>query len=32
MIENMKMKQTYFQNEIQDGDVVCYQVEMTEKE
>ena len=32
MIEGMKVKQTYQQNEIQDGDVVCYQVEMTEKE
>lgn len=32
MIEGMKTKQTYLQNEIQDGDVICYQVEMTEKE
>ena len=32
MIEGMKVKQTYQQNEIQDGDVICYQVEMTEKE
>jgi len=32
MIEVMKMKQTFLQNEIQDGDIICYQVEMTEKE
>lgn len=32
MIEGMKVKQTFLQNEIQDGDVITYQVEMTEKE
>jgi ubiquitin carboxyl-terminal hydrolase 7 len=32
MIEGMKLKQTYQQNEIQDGDIICYQVEMTQKE
>lgn len=32
MIEGMKIKQTFLQNEIQDGDVICYQVELTEKE
>ena len=32
MIEGMKMKQTFHQNEIQDGDVITYQVELTEKE
>jgi ubiquitin carboxyl-terminal hydrolase 7 len=32
MIEGMKLKQTYAQNEIQDGDIICYQVEMTPKE
>ncbi|ORY24392.1 ubiquitin carboxyl-terminal hydrolase 5 [Naematelia encephala] len=32
MIEGMKLKQTFVQNEIQDGDVICYQVELTDKE
>ena len=32
MIEGMKLKQTFLQNEIQDGDVITYQVELTEKE
>ena len=32
MIEGMKIKQTFHQNEIQDGDVITYQVELTEKE
>ncbi|KAL7419595.1 ubiquitin-specific protease ubp15 [Cryptotrichosporon argae] len=32
MIEGMKVKQTYVQNEIQDGDIITYQVEMSEKE
>jgi ubiquitin carboxyl-terminal hydrolase 7 len=32
MIEGMKTKQTFLQNEIQDGDIITYQVEMTEKE
>lgn len=32
MIEGMKLKQSFIQNEIQDGDIVCYQVELPEKE
>jgi hypothetical protein len=32
MIELMKTKMTYQQNEIQDGDIICYQVDMSEKE
>lgn len=32
MIEGMKMKQTFAQNEIQDGDIIAFQVEKTEKE
>ena len=32
MIEQMKMKQTFLQNEIQDGDVIAFQVEKSEKE
>ncbi|KAM0756443.1 cysteine proteinase [Meredithblackwellia eburnea MCA 4105] len=32
MIEQMKMKATFLQSEIQDGDIVCFQVEMGEKE
>lgn len=32
MIEGLKIKQTFLQNELQDGDVLTYQVEMTEKE
>lgn len=29
MIEGLKIKQTFAQNELQDGDVLTYQVEMT---
>lgn len=32
MIELMKPKTTFAQSEIQDGDVVCFQVEISEKE
>lgn len=32
MIEGLKLKQTFMQNEIQDGDVIAFQVEKTEKE
>lgn len=32
MIEQMKPKQTFGQSEIQDGDVICFQVELPEKE
>lgn len=32
MIESLKLKQTFMQNEIQDGDVIAFQVEKTEKE
>lgn len=32
MIEQVKVKYTYQQNEIQDGDIITYQVDMTEKE
>lgn len=32
MIELMKMKATFLQSEIQDGDIVCFQVEMQEPE
>ncbi|KAL1410390.1 ubiquitin-specific protease ubp15 [Vanrija albida] len=32
MIEGMKVKQTYYQNEIQDGDIIAFQVDQTEKE
>jgi ubiquitin carboxyl-terminal hydrolase 7 len=32
MIEVMKVKQTFMQNEIQDGDVIAFQVEKSEKE
>lgn len=32
MIELMKMKATFGQSEIQDGDVICFQVELPEKE
>ncbi|WVQ73689.1 hypothetical protein IAR50_003269 [Cryptococcus sp. DSM 104548] len=32
MIEAMKVKQSFVQNEIQDGDIICYQVELPEKE
>jgi hypothetical protein len=30
MIEGMKMKATFLQSEIQDGDIVCFQVEYSE--
>ena len=32
MIELMKPKMTFAQSEIQDGDVICFQVDITEKE
>jgi len=32
MIELMKPKATFIQSEIQDGDIICFQVEMNEKE
>jgi len=32
MIESMKVKQTFAQNEIQDGDIITYQVDISEKE
>jgi ubiquitin carboxyl-terminal hydrolase 7 len=32
MIEHMKPKLTFSQSEIQDGDVICFQVELSEKE
>lgn len=32
MIESMKVKQTFQQNEIQDGDIITYQVDLSEKE
>ncbi len=32
MIEIMKLKSTFAQSEIQDGDVVCFQVDINEKE
>ncbi|KAI6036100.1 hypothetical protein PISMIDRAFT_10918 [Pisolithus microcarpus 441] len=32
MIESMKAKSTFAQSEIQDGDVICFQVEQAEKE
>ncbi|WVO13321.1 hypothetical protein L204_100935 [Cryptococcus depauperatus] len=32
MIEGMKLKQSFVQNEIQDGDIICFQVELPEKE
>lgn len=32
MIELMKTKLTFTQSEIQDGDIVCFQVEMSDKE
>lgn len=31
MIEVMKMKATFLQSEIQDGDIVCFQVDMTDQ-
>ena len=32
MIEQMKPKSTFAQSEIQDGDVICFQVEISEKD
>jgi len=32
MIELMKSKLTFSQSEIQDGDVICFQVDLQEKE
>lgn len=32
MIEVMKPKLTFAQSEIQDGDIVCFQAELNEKE
>jgi ubiquitin carboxyl-terminal hydrolase 7 len=32
MIELMKPKLTFAQSEIQDGDVVCFQVDLPDKE
>ena len=32
MIELMKPKLTFTQREIQDGDIICFQVDMAEKE
>lgn len=32
MIELMKPKSTFAQSEIQDGDVICFQVEISDKE
>lgn len=32
MIELMKTKSTFAQSEIQDGDVICFQVDLPEKE
>ena len=32
MIELMKPKLTFTQSEIQDGDIICFQVEISEKE
>jgi hypothetical protein len=32
MIEAMKPKSTFIQSEIQDGDVICFQVDLSEKE
>ena len=32
MIELMKPKTTFAQSEIQDGDVICFQVEISDKE
>ena len=32
MIEQMKPKLTFTQSEIQDGDIICFQVEISEKE
>lgn len=32
MIEPMKPKQTFSQAEIQDGDIICFQRQLSEKE
>ena len=32
MIELMKPKLSFYQSEIQDGDVICFQVEVPEKQ
>jgi ubiquitin carboxyl-terminal hydrolase 7 len=32
MIELMKLKHTFSQSEIQDGDIICFQVDLPEKE
>lgn len=32
MIEQMKLRQTFVTSEIQDGDVICFQAEISEKE
>ena len=32
MIELMKQKLTFAQSEIQDGDVICFQVDQSDKE
>ncbi|CAO1629496.1 unnamed protein product [Sympodiomycopsis kandeliae] len=32
MIEQMKLKATFAQSEIQDGDVICFQVEISDKD
>ena len=32
MIELMKSKLTFTQSEIQDGDIICFQVDISEKE
>lgn len=32
MIELMKPKLTFTQSEIQDGDIICFQVDIPEKE
>jgi len=32
MIEEMKLKSTFHQSEIQDGDIICFQKALSEKE
>ena len=32
MIELMKPKLTFTQSEIQDGDIICFQVDLSDKE
>lgn len=32
MIEQMKLRQTFVTSEIQDGDVICFQAEISDKE